>query len=143
MGKTIPFLIFIKKYVIIYIESKKGEKFVKVIIAGGRDFDNYEYLSETMNKLDFIVTEVVCGGARGADSLGEQWAKTNGVQIKYFYPNWDLLGKAAGHIRNREMAEYGDYLVAFWDGKSVGTQNMIMTMQQLGKHGTVKLYERN
>ena len=116
---------------------------MKVIIAGGRDFDNYEYLSETMSKLDFIVTEVVCGGARGADSLGEQWAKTNGVQIKYFYPNWDLLGKAAGHIRNREMAEYGDYLVAFWDGKSAGTQNMIMTMQQLGKHGTVKLYERN
>ena len=116
---------------------------MKVIIAGGRDFDNYEYLSEVMNSLDFIVTEVVCGGARGADSLGEQWAKTNRVQLKYFYPDWDGLGKAAGHIRNREMAEYGDYLVAFWDGKSKGTQNMIMTMQQLGKHGTVKFYERN
>jgi hypothetical protein len=143
MGNTIPFLIFYKKYVIIYIESKKGEKFVKVIIAGGRDFDNYEYLSEVMNSLDFIVTEVVCGGARGADSLGEKWAKTNGVQLKYFYPNWDGLGKAVGHIRNREMAEYGDYLVAFWDGKSKGTQNMIMTMQQLGKHGTVVFYERD
>ena len=115
---------------------------MKVIIAGGRDFDNYEYLSETMSNLDFIVTEVICGGARGADTLGEQWAKENGVPIKYFYPNWDVLGKSAGHIRNREMAEYGDYLVAFWDKKSSGTQNMIMTMQQMGKHGTVQIYEK-
>lgn len=116
---------------------------MKVIIAGGRDFDNYEYLSETMSKLDFIVTEVVCGGARGADTLGETWAKNNGVPIKYFYPDWDNYGKSAGNIRNRDMADYGDYLVAFWDGKSKGTQNMITSMQRVGKHGTVKFYERN
>lgn len=115
---------------------------MKVIIAGGRDFDNYDYLSETMKELNFIITEVICGGARGADSLGEKWAKDNGIPVKYFYPDWDGLGKYAGHARNKEMAKYGDYLVAFWDKKSAGTQNMIMTMQQLGKRGTVKIYER-
>jgi hypothetical protein len=120
----------------------KGEKIiVKVIIAGGRDFDNYDYLSETMKNLNIIVSEVVCGGARGADSLGEKWAQINGIPVKYFPADWDGLGNYAGHARNRQMAEYADFLVAFWDGKSKGTQNMISTMQQLGKHGKVMRYE--
>lgn len=114
---------------------------MKVIIAGGRDFDNYDYLSETMKNLNIIVSEVVCGGARGADSLGEKWAQINGIPVKYFPADWDGLGNYAGHARNRQMAEYADFLVAFWDGKSKGTQNMISTMQQLGKHGKVMRYE--
>ncbi len=114
---------------------------MKVIIAGGRNFDNYKYLSDTMDNLNIIISEIICGGARGADTLGETWAKNNGIPIKYFYPDWDGLGKAAGHIRNTKMAEYGDYLVAFWDGKSSGTKDMITVMKQLGKHGTIKMYE--
>ena len=51
--------------------------------------------------------------------------------------------KAAGPIRNRQMAEYADYLIAFWDGESRGTRNMIETMKKLGKHGVVIRYDNN
>ena len=115
---------------------------MKVIVAGGRDFDNYDYLCETLNNLDFIISEIVCGCASGADSLGERYAKENGISVKYFPANWGILGKHAGPIRNLEMAQYGDYLVAFWDGKSAGTKNMIDSMKHFKKHGIVKMYER-
>ena len=114
---------------------------MKVIIAGGRDFDNYEYLSQTMNSLDILISEVISGCARGADSLGELWAKNNNIPVTHFPADWHGSGKAAGMERNQEMAEYGDYLVAFWDGKSRGTLDMINRMQQCGKHGKVVRYE--
>ena len=102
------------------------EKF-RVIIAGGRDFDDFRTLSEVcmhmlQNKEN---VEVVSGTANGADKLGEQFARFMGYPIKEFPANWDEFGKAAGHIRNKEMAEYGDALIAFWDGESKGTESMI------------------
>ena len=115
---------------------------MKVIIAGGRDFDNYEMLSDTMKNLNIIVSEVVCGGANGADLLGKEWAERNGIPVKMFPADWDQYGKSAGFIRNHDMAEYADFLVAFWDGESRGTKNMIDTMRQLKKHGKVVKYEQ-
>ena len=100
---------------------------MKVIIAGGRDFNNYELLYKTCNKLlsGIEVKEIVSGGApNGADSLGEKFAKEKGFHIKVFKANWKY-GRAAGPIRNKEMAQYADYLIAFWDGKSKGTKSMI------------------
>ncbi len=61
----------------------------------------------------------------GADALGERWAKENDIPVKVFPANWDKHGKAAGPIRNKQMAAYGEMLIAFWDGKSSGTGNMI------------------
>ena len=110
---------------------------MKVIIAGGRDFDNYDYLSETMKNLNIIVSEVVCGGARGADSLGEKWAQINDIPIKYFPADWDGLGNYAGHARNKQMAEYADFLVAFWDGKSRGTKFVIDNCKKINKEITI------
>ena len=102
------------------------EKF-RVIIAGGRDFNDFRLLSETCmhmlkNKTN---VEVVSGTANGADKLGEQFARFMGYPIKTFIPNWDELGKTAGIIRNVNMAEYADALIAFWDKSSKGTENMI------------------
>ena len=68
---------------------------------------------------------VVHGTARGADTLGCQWASTWGLSIMPFPADWHTHGKAAGHIRNAEMADYADVLVAFWDGESKGTKGMI------------------
>ena len=74
---------------------------------------------------------IISGHCRGADMLGEQLANKYSIPIKIFPADWDKHGKAAGHIRNRQMAEYasdGDnigILVAFWDGKSRGTKSMI------------------
>lgn len=114
---------------------------MKVIVAGGRDFNNYELLHKTMVGLSMKVDEVVCGCARGADTLGEQWAKEHNIPVVHFEPNWDLYGNSAGFIRNAEMAEYADFLVAFWDLKSKGTEHMIETMKRKGKGGLVVPYE--
>lgn len=107
---------------------------MKVIIAGGRDFTNLMKLIETVQlwiKERGPITEVVSGGARGADRTGEAWARRNGVEIKRMPAEWDKYKNAAGPIRNRQMAEYADGLIAFWDGESHGTKNMIAEATKL------------
>lgn len=104
---------------------------MKVIIAGGRDYHDmnvaFLYLKHLLVDHPDPVTTIVSGGATGADSIGESWAMYKELSVIRFLPNWGDHGKAAGPIRNREMAEYADALVAFWDGKSKGTKNMIET----------------
>jgi len=113
---------------------------MKIIIAGSRNFNNYDLLKTTINDLNLEIEEVVCGEARGADSLGRRYAEENNIPIKSFPANWDQYGKNAGMIRNAEMGAYADYLIAFWDGKSKGTKNMIDYMKSHNKHGYVKYY---
>jgi hypothetical protein len=105
-----------------------------VIVAGGRDFDDYELLCR---KLDIILknqTEVVIvsGAARGADTLGERYAKERGYPVHPFPALWNKYGRRAGFIRNAEMLNYSDALVAFWDGKSRGTAHMIKIAREKG-----------
>ena len=99
----------------------------RVITAGGRKFDNYELLKTNcdyylQNKNNI---EIVSGGAVGADGLGEQYARERGYQIKRFIPDWSHYKKRAGFIRNEDMAQYADALIAFWDGISKGSKHMI------------------
>ena len=106
----------------------------KVIIAGGRDFNNYEFLKE---KMDIFLKEkenieIVSGTANGADSLGERYAGERGYFLKRFPANWSLYGKRAGYIRNSEMADYADVCVVFWDGKSRGSKHMIDISEEKG-----------
>jgi hypothetical protein len=98
---------------------------MKVIIAGGRDVTNYAYVEAAAKESGFDITEVVSGCARGADTLGEMWAKANSLHIKKFPADWDNLGKKAGHVRNCQMGDYADALIALWDGESRGTKHMI------------------
>lgn len=103
---------------------------MRIIIAGGRDFNNYKVLDRIATAIiDPKEDEIVSGGARGADTLGATWAAEHNVPVKTFPANWNRYGKSAGYIRNDEMGEYGDVLIAFWDKKSKGTLNMIKTMQ--------------
>lgn len=94
---------------------------MKTIVAGGRDYrlslSDYHYL-DTLG-----ITEVVSGGARGADEGGEAWARSRGIPVKRFPADWRRYGKSAGMIRNGEMADYAERLVAFPGGR--GTQNMV------------------
>jgi hypothetical protein len=108
---------------------------MKTIIAGCRDFTDYNLLEAKVDyyRKDHAITEVVCGGATGADALGENYAIQNGIPVKGFPADWNKHGKAAGPIRNRQMAEYADVLIAVWDGKSRGTKNMIDEMNKLKK----------
>ncbi len=100
---------------------------MKVIIAGGRNFNNYNLLFKfcdkiLINKSDI---EIVSGTANGADRLGEIYADLNGYSLKKFPADWVNNKKSAGYLRNEEMAIYSDALIAFWDGKSKGTKHMI------------------
>ena len=107
---------------------------MKVIIAGSREGFTIEDVRIAVLNREFygIITEVVSGAARGVDRLGEQWAKENDIPIKQFIPDRDGLGKKAGHVRNREMGDYADALIALWDGESKGTKGMIEYAQKKG-----------
>lgn len=99
---------------------------MKTIIAGCRYFNNESDFLMSMNGIeDLEITEVVSGGCQGADKLGEQWAIKNNLPTKFFSADWGKYGRAAGPIRNKQMAEYADALIAFWDSKSRGTKSMI------------------
>lgn len=110
---------------------------MKIVIAGSRNFNNYDFLENKINELiknkQIDITEIVSGKAKGADFLGEKYASLNNISIKEFPANWNLYGKKAGFLRNQEMGNYADVLIAFWDGNSKGTKHMIDYMKSLKK----------
>ncbi len=115
----------------------------RLIVAGGRDFNNYNGLAASLDYLLKNINDeiqIVSGMARGADRLGERYAQENGYKIIYFPADWDTDGKSAGFKRNVKMAEFADALVAFWDGKSAGTRHMIETAKEKGLDVRVKRY---
>jgi hypothetical protein len=105
----------------------------KVIIAGSRTASGAYVYSLLERKLDSILKHkavthdivIVSGTARGADLLGEQYAKSRSFQVERYPADWSTFGKRAGYLRNQEMAMNADALVALWDGESRGTQHMI------------------
>lgn len=120
-------------------------KELRIIIAGSRDFNDYKLLKTSIRDIlknisleDINKIKIISGTARGADQLGERFAKQFKLEVVKFPANWDRFGKRAGYIRNEEMAKYSvadnnyGMLVAFWDGKSRGTKHMIDLAK---KHG--------
>lgn len=107
----------------------------RVLFAGPRDVGRDEAqkaFRDAMWPLGSMITEAVTGGCRGADSAAYDMMEGL-VPIKVFPADWKTHGKAAGPMRNREMARYADVLIAIWDGKSRGTKNMIETFAKTGK----------
>ena len=122
-----------------------------MIIAGGREFNDYTLLVESCDKLlanKQPNIEIVNGGANGADRLGGKYAIQKGYKMKPFHADWDdvderadselgrkngrVYWKYAGHARNLEMAQYADAAIVFWDGASTGTKNMIDSAKEEG-----------
>ena len=102
----------------------------KLVIAGSREFKDYSLLSETLdkhlkNRARNKAITIISGTAKGADQLGEQYAKEKGYKIEYYPADWERYGNAAGPIRNTQMAKAADDVIVFWDGKSAGTRNMM------------------
>jgi hypothetical protein len=106
---------------------------LRLIIAGSRDWNNYNILRDITNEIltdiyfksPFTSVQVISGTARGADLLGEQYAKEYNFDIKRFPADWEKYGKKAGFLRNIEMAKNADACIVFWDGKSKGSRHMI------------------
>jgi hypothetical protein len=112
---------------------------LRTIIAGCRDIFNGQYVREAIAESGFEITEVVCGGASGVDLLGKDWAEKHKIPVKMFPADWDKNGKAAGPIRNAEMANYAEALVAVWDEYSKGTKDMIDKAKAKGLKVYVKI----
>lgn len=105
---------------------------MKTIIAGSREGVPAFEVHNAILESGFAITQVVSGAARGVDSIGEEWARNSNVPVKAFPANWSVYGKRAGIVRNDEMAQYAEALIAVWDGKSPGTANMIATAKSKG-----------
>ena len=103
----------------------------RVLICGGRDFSDRDYLFESLDSflLNYDAIEIVSGHANGADKLGEEYAMLHGYSLKVFKAEWSKYGRAAGPVRNKQMLQYileaNPVIIAFWDRKSRGTKNMI------------------
>lgn len=127
--------------------SEKSKPEFRVIIAGTRDFSDYQLLRD---KCDAILSSkkqdskiiIVSGTARGADQMGERYARERGYRIERYPADWDRDGNSAGPIRNALMADNADALIAFWDGRSRGTMNMIDTAKDKGLMVRIVNYQR-
>lgn len=114
----------------------------RVIIAGGRDFKDYDLLKK---RLDYFlqkqeVVEIVTGACKGADILGQRYGDERGFPVVNFPAEWDVYGKGAGFKRNSLMANYATHLVAFWNGESKGTKMMIDLAKSKGLNVRIVRY---
>jgi hypothetical protein len=104
---------------------------VKLIVAGTRTYNNKPHIEDILSNFD--ISLLLCGMCRGPDMIAHQYCRDRNIAIKEFRANWKEFGKAAGPMRNADMAAEADYLVAFWNGYSRGTANMINEMKRLNK----------
>jgi hypothetical protein len=105
---------------------------MRVIVAGCRHIHDTATLYRALDRSGFDFSEVVVGGAPGVDTMAEDWALMNDIPVVRFDADWKAHGRAAGPIRNGRMVEYGDALIAVWDGRSAGTRNAIGQAQRRG-----------
>ncbi len=108
---------------------------MKIVIAGSRDIECFGSVINAMKEsgYDEKATCIISGGAKGVDILGEFYAQLKGLKVEVYKPDYNLHGRSAPIIRNKVMATNADAAVLIWDGKSMGTKNMIEQMETLGK----------
>ena len=104
---------------------------MKVAVIGSRSFKDYTEVQRVLSSL--TITEIISGGAIGPDTLGAKYAKEKGIPTKIFLPDWSKHGKSAGFIRNTDIVENADIIIAFWDQTSRGTKDSIDKANKLGK----------
>ncbi len=115
---------------------------MKIGIVGSRSFDDYNYLEEKILN-DFEIGNInliISGGAGGADTLGIEFAEKHCIKTKIFKPDWKRYGEAAGPIRNEQIVEEADVIIAFWDGESKGTKDTIDKAVKNSKNAIVHKY---
>ena len=103
---------------------------MKIAVVGSRSFENYELLEQTLD--EYQIKEIVSGGAKGADTLAEWYAKNKNIPTKVFLPEYEKFGRSAPIKRNQQIIEASDQVIAFWDGKSRGTKSTIDLAKKKG-----------
>jgi hypothetical protein len=118
---------------------------MRVIVAGSRDFFKWILLCEKLGKILKNIPQeeivIISGGANGADKLGEKYASLMGYRCEVYKADWDKYKGRAGILRNRDMSEEADALIAFWDGQSRGTKDMIEVAKAKGLKVRVIMYK--
>ncbi len=115
----------------------------RIVVAGCRYYKDYieaeKYIDLCIDNLKKKYTLVfVSGGCSGADFLGEKYDLNNNYFLEIYKAEWSKYGKMAGPLRNKRMAEIGDYFICFWDGKSKGTKNLIENVRIKNKPLRIK-----
>lgn len=111
----------------------------RMIVAGGRDYSNQNIVNYYIDRVKDVCDSrglnlvIVCGMATGADTLGRNYAISNGLEVLEFPADWNKYGKSAGYVRNKEMGDVADSAIVFWDGRSKGSKLMIDIMHELKK----------
>lgn len=95
---------------------------MKLAVIGSRGFNNYPLMEDHLSK--YNPTHIVSGGAQGADKLAELYAVRHGIETIVYKPDW-TVGRHAGFLRNIQIVDSADCIIAFWDGKSKGTKHTI------------------
>lgn len=108
----------------------------KVVIGGCRDYSDYAFFKSHLEEIlkdekDEII--IISGHCSGVDLMGERYAAENGFKVEIFLPEWKKYGRAAGPLRNKQMVEKANLIIAFWDGKSKGTKSLIKYAQNSKK----------
>lgn len=113
---------------------------MKVAIIGSRTFDNYQYLSFFLDvfRNQYPIDLIISGGAKGADSLAEKYAKEHNIKTLIFPADWDKYGKRAGYIRNEDIIKNCDLVIAFWDMTSIGTKHSLDLAKKYNKPAIIK-----
>ena len=124
-------------------EQKKNRAPFKLMISGSRSIRNLRIIFDELEKL---YTEhpnliLISGGAKGVDSIAEEWGRFRKIQIEQHKPDWATYGKGAGIVRNKEMVLAADYILIFWDGESKGTKSVIDFCEKQGKKYLLKILE--
>lgn len=102
----------------------------RVAIIGSRDYPDakrvvFQYVWDMWEQGDGSPPIIISGGARGVDRIAEEAALRRGLDCVVFPANWEEYGKSAGYLRNAEIVDSADRVVAFWDGESKGTKHTI------------------
>lgn len=113
---------------------------MKVAVIGSRSFNDYKKLKSVLSEFD--ISLIVSGGAKGADKLAEKYAKENNIPTSIHLPNYDEFGKFAPLVRNNNIIEEAESVIAFWDGVSLGTKYTIDIAIKADKNLTVIGYAR-
>jgi hypothetical protein len=115
---------------------------MRTIVAGCRYGVDYADVVDAIEQCGWTLSVIISGGASGADAHGEHYAVSHGIQFEVYRADWKKHGLGAGPIRNAQMANVAEALIAIWDGNSVGTLNMITVAKKLGLKTHVKFITR-